>query len=168
MSMTAPDIVQPGNAPPKRIFLVVVDESAEMGVALRYACYRARNSGGRVALLYVVEPGDFQHFMAVEDIMREEGRVEAEQVLQRHARIVNQLTGTLPSLYLREGNLRDELLKLTDEEPWISILVLGAGSGPEGPGPLISYLTGKGIGRLRIPLTIVPGSLTEEQLLAVT
>jgi nucleotide-binding universal stress UspA family protein len=165
--MTMPDAPSP-QVPPKRIFLVVVDESAEMSVALRYACYRARNSGGRVALLSVIEPGDFQHFMAVEDIIREESRVEAEQVLQRHARTVNQLTGTLPSIHLREGNLRDELLKLTDEEPWISILVLAAGTGPEGPGPLISFLTGKGVGRLRIPLTIVPGRLTEEQLLAVT
>lgn len=152
----------------KRIFLVVVDESAEMEVALRYACYRARNSGGRVALLYVIEPGDFQHFMAVEDIVREEQRAEAEQILQRHARVVNQLTGTLPSLYLGEGVLRDELLRLVADEPWISVLVLAAGTGPEGPGPLISYLAGKGIGRLRVPLTIVPGKLTEEQLLAVT
>ncbi|WP_207480589.1 universal stress protein [Arenibaculum pallidiluteum] len=155
-------------AVPRRIFLVVVDDSSEMDVALRYACYRARNSGGRVALLCVVEPGEVLGFMAVEDIMREERRVEAEQILQRHARIVNQLTGTLPCLYLREGVRQDELLKLTEEEPWISILVLAAGTGPEGPGPLISYLTGKGAARLRIPLTIVPGRLTEEQILAVT
>jgi len=156
------------HAPPRRIFLVVVDETAELDISLRYACYRARNSGGRVALLYVVEPGEVLGFMAVEDIMREERRVEAEQILQRHARIVNQLTGTLPCIYLREGVRSDELLKLIEEEPSISILVLAAGTGPEGPGPLITYLTGKGAARLRIPLTIVPGKLTEEQILAVT
>jgi nucleotide-binding universal stress UspA family protein len=151
-----------------RIFLVVVDESEELNIALSYACLRARNSGGRVALLYVMEPGEMQSFMMIEDIMREERRTEAEQVLQRHAKQVNEITGTLPILYLREGNRRDELMKLIDEEPSVSILVLAAGTGPEGPGPLVSYLTGKAVGRLRIPLTIVPGSLTPDQLEAVT
>ena len=55
-------------------------------------------------------------------------------------------------------------MKLIDEEPSISILVLGASTGPKGPGPLISALTGKSIGRLRIPITIVPGNLTEADL----
>jgi nucleotide-binding universal stress UspA family protein len=151
-----------------RIFLVVVDESEELNIALSYACLRARNSGGRVALLYVMEPGEMQSFMMIEDIMREERRTEAEHVLQRHAKQVNEITGTLPILYLREGNRRDELMKLIDEEPSVSILVLAAGTGPEGPGPLVSYLTGKAVGRLRIPLTIVPGSLTPDQLEAVT
>jgi nucleotide-binding universal stress UspA family protein len=72
-----------------RIFLVVVDESEELNIALSYACLRARNSGGRVALLYVMEPGEMQSFMMIEDIMREERRTEAEQVLQRHAKQVS-------------------------------------------------------------------------------
>jgi hypothetical protein len=151
-----------------RIFLVVLDETAEMDVALKYASYRARNTGGRVALLAVTETTDFEHWMAVEDIMREERRAEAEQALQRHARVVNELTGTMPGLYVREGDRREELLRLIEEEPSISILVLGAGTGPEGPGPLVSYLTGKGLSKLDIPVTVVPGTLTEEQLRAVT
>ncbi len=166
--MTDADVRANAEATGKRVFLVVVDESAEMEVALRYASYRAGNSGGRVALLYVVEPSDFQHWMAVEDIMRDERRAEAEQILQRHARTVNAITGALPIFYLREGTRRDELLALIEEEPRISILVLAAGTGPEGPGPLVTYLTGKGVGRLRIPVTVVPGGLSDGQLRAVT
>ena len=41
---------------PVRVFLVVVDNTAEMRVALRFACRRARHTSGRVALLHVVEP----------------------------------------------------------------------------------------------------------------
>lgn len=152
----------------QRIFLVVVDDSEELNIALTYACLRARNTGGRVALLYVIEPSDFQHWIAVEDIMREERRTEAEQVLQRHAKQVNEITGTLPILYVREGERRDELLGLINEEPSISILVLAAGTGPEGPGPLVTHLAGKGVGKLRIPLTLVPGSLRREQLDLIT
>lgn len=167
---TAPDAPGPASAAAatQRIFLVVVDESPELKVALRYACLRARKSGGRVALLYVIEPGEMQHWLAVENLMREEQRTEAEQVLQKLARDVVAITGTLPVLYIREGDRRDELLALMAEEPTISILVLGAGVGPEGPGPLISFFTGRGIARLGIPLTVVPGGLTNEQLDAIT
>src|SRR3546814_4905678 len=99
-----------------RGFLVVVDETGEMRVALRFAALRARTTGGKVAMLYVVEPSGFQHWMSVGDLMREEARTEAEQVLQRLAAEVNELAGSLPVLYVREGDRRDELLALLDEE----------------------------------------------------
>jgi nucleotide-binding universal stress UspA family protein len=151
-----------------RVFLVVVDETEEMKVALRFACQRARRTGGRVALLYVIEPADFQHWMAVEDLMREEARSEGEQLLQRLAAQVNELVGTIPVLYVREGKVRDELFKLLDEEPRISILVLGANTGSRGPGPLVSALTGNMIGKLRIPVTVVPGNLADDEIDSVS
>ncbi len=147
-----------------RVFLVVVDETEEMKVALRFACLRARRTGGRVALLYVIEPAEFQHWMAVGDLMREEARSEGEQLLQRLAAQVNELVGTIPVLYVREGKVRDELFNLLDEEPRISVLVLGANTGSRGPGPLVSALTGKMIGKLRVPITVVPGNLSDEEI----
>lgn len=147
-----------------RVFLVVVDDTEEMQVALRFACGRAKHTGGRVALLYVIEPHDFQHWMAVGDLMREEARNEAEQLLQKLAAQAGEWAGGMPILYLREGSRRDALLELIDEEPRISILVLGASTGTGGPGPLVSALTGKFIGKLRIPVTVVPGNLSEEDI----
>lgn len=151
-----------------RIFLVVVDETEEMKVALRYACRRARHTDGRVALLYVIEPSGFQHWMAVGDIMREEARTEGEEVLQRLAAHVSEISGNLPILHIREGNRRDELLDLLDEDPEISLLVLGASTESRGPGPLISALTGKYISKLRVPVIIVPDSLSEEVIDSIT
>ena len=151
-----------------RVFLVVVDETEEMKVALRFACLRARRTGGRVALLYVIEPAEFQHWMAVGDLMREEARSEGEQLLQRLAALVNELVGTIPVLYVREGKVRDELFRLLDEEPRISVLVLGANTGSRGPGPLVSALTGKMIGKLRVPITVVPGNLSDEEIDSVS
>lgn len=147
-----------------RIFLVVVDQTEEMRVALQYAARRARHTGGRVALLHVIEPTDLQHWLAVETLMREERREEAEQLLQRLSAEVGEIAGALPIVYIREGRRRDELLALLEEEPGISILVLAAGTGPEGPGPLITALVGKMSGKMRVPVTIVPGSLTDEQI----
>lgn len=147
-----------------RVFLVVVDDTDEMTVALRFACRRAAHTGGRVALLYVVESSEFQHWMSVGDLMREEARSEGEQILQRCAAQVSEQTGSLPVLYLREGSRRNQLMELIDEEPSISILVLAADTGPRGPGPLVSALTGKFVGKLRVPVTIVPGNLSDDQV----
>jgi nucleotide-binding universal stress UspA family protein len=154
--------------PSDRIFLVVVDETEEMRVALRFACRRARNTGGRVALLYVIEPADFQHWQAVGDLMREEARSEGEQLLQKLAAQVNELVGSIPVLFVREGKVNDELFKLLDEEPSISILVLGANTGARGPGPLVTALAGKMVGKLHVPLTIVPGNLSDEAVDAIS
>ena len=151
-----------------RVFLVVVDETEELQIAVHYAARRAAHTGGRVALLYVIEPSELQTWAAIEDLAREEQREEAEQLMQRLCEEILPIAGSMPIVYIREGPRRDELLALINEDPSISILVLAAATGPEGPGPLISYLAGKPAGRLRIPITIVPGSLTMEQLDAVS
>ena len=151
-----------------RVFLVVVDDSPEMQAALRFACRRAHSSGGQVALLRVIEPTEYEHFASIGNLMRAEAREAAEELLNRLAGDVNQLSGHLPVLHVREGNPRDELIALIAEEPSISVLVLAADTGPGGPGPLVTALTGKYIGKLRVPLTLVPGSLTPEQIDAIT
>ena len=151
----------------ERVFLVVVDASAELPVALRYASLRALHTGGRVALLHVVEPTDRQHWMALESLMRDEKRQEAEHLMERYASEVAALTGSLPAVHIREGMVRDELLGLIDEDPSISVLVLAASAGDAGPGPLIIALTSKYIGKLRVPVTIVPGKLSDAEIAAL-
>ncbi len=168
MTETSKEPEEEAENPPGRIFLVVVDESDEMKVALRFACRRARHTDGRVALLYVVEPTEFQHFMGVGDLLAEEARQRAEQLVQRLAGQVKEISGRLPVVYLREGNRRDELLKLVQEEPSISILVLAASMQGGSPGPLIQALTGKFLTRLRVPLTVVPGNLGDAAIDAIS
>ncbi len=151
-----------------RVFLVVVDDSPEMQAALRFACGRARRTGGRVGLFRVFEQADFQHWAAVGNLMREESRADAERLLMELAAQVCNQHGEVPILYVKEGNTQDALLELIDEDPNIRILVLAAAADGKGPGPLISFLTKRVIGRLRIPVTIVPGGLTDEQIDALT
>ncbi|MFQ5764730.1 MAG: universal stress protein [Rhodospirillales bacterium] len=150
-----------------RTFLLVVDNSEELTQALRFACRRAVNTGGRIALLSVIEPAEFQHWLAVGERMQEEAREEAEELLQVVASTVKQRTGHTPVVFIREGNTREELIKVIDEETDISLLVLGASTGPDGPGPIISYLLKEMAGTLRVPVTIVPGSLTDEQIYSI-
>jgi nucleotide-binding universal stress UspA family protein len=151
-----------------RIFLVVVDDSPERAIALHYACLRALKGGGRVALLRVAEPPEMSEWAGVGALLRQERREEAERTLASLAGEVNRITGTMPILFVREGNPRDELIKLLEEEARISILVLASSPAGESPGPLISALSGKYSGRLKTPMTIVPGGLSEAELDRVT
>jgi nucleotide-binding universal stress UspA family protein len=151
-----------------RVFLVVVDETAEHHLALQYAARRAAHTGGRLALLHVIEPTEFQHWISVEELAREERRDAAELLMQRLCEQFAPIANSMPIVYIREGRAQDELLQLINEEPGISILVLAAGTSTTGPGPLVTHLTGKAAARLRIPITIVPGGLTTEQVDALS
>ncbi|WP_439816858.1 universal stress protein [Zavarzinia sp. CC-PAN008] len=152
----------------RRKFLVIVDGTPECRVALRYATRRALHTNGIVSLLYVIEPAGLQHWRGVEEIMREEARDEAESVLHDMAREVNRIAGLTPELVIREGKRREQLISLLEEDPEISILVLAAGTGKEGPGPLVSALAGQMSGSFRVPITVVPGSLSDGQIDALT
>lgn len=152
----------------RRKFLAVVDHSPECQLALRFAARRAQHTGGLVTLLYVITPADFQQWAGVERVMRQEAREEAEGHLQEAARRINDITGAMPELVIREGRPADEIRALLKEDPAISILILAAGTSSEGPGPLVSLIASPAAGAYPIPVTVVPGSLTEEQVDALT
>lgn len=156
-------------AAPQRVFLVVVDESEEMQNALRFACRRAQHTKGRVALLYVVEPVEFQHWIGVGRVMEEEARLDAERRMQTLAAEVFTQTGTMPTVHIREGQRAEQLIELLSEEPSISLLVLATAENGKDPGPLVTFLI-KNIGqnKFRIPVTLVPGQLSEEEIDALS
>ncbi len=162
------EAVSPTAAAAPRVFLVVADESQEMRNALRYACRRAQRTKGRVALLHVIEPVEFQHWLGVGRVMEEEARDEAEQRLQALATEVFAQTGTLPVIHIREGNRAEQLVQLLQEDDTISLLVLGTAPGGANPGPLVTYLLSNLGRRIRVPLTLVPGELTTEEIDALT
>jgi nucleotide-binding universal stress UspA family protein len=146
------------------VFLVVVDDSEEMHQALQFACGRAEAVGGKVALLYCIAPSEFEYFAGVGELMRAEAREAAEEKMSIHAEYVQQLTNITPILYVREGDIRDELLSLISEEKDISLLVLGADTNSETAGPLITFMVARGASNCRVPITVVPGNLTDEQI----
>jgi len=153
--------------PTPRTFLCVVDESTELHQALRFACRRAKKTGGRVALLYVIEPVEFQHWMAVGHLMAEERREQAEEMLQVVSSVVQKLSGSTPVVYIREGKLTDELSDILESGEEFSVLVLASSSESDGPGRVVSYIT-KRLGKLKIPVTIVPGNLDDQEIDLIT
>jgi nucleotide-binding universal stress UspA family protein len=154
-----------------RKFLVVVDESPEAELALAYAARRARRTKGRLALLYVIEPADFQHWLGVEEAYREESQATAKAVFRLYGRKLNNwgYEDIVPEEIIREGAKADAIKQLIDEDPDIGILVLGASVDTSGPGPLVSTLaSGKNAGSFPIPITVVPGGLTIEEVEALS
>jgi nucleotide-binding universal stress UspA family protein len=144
-----------------RKFLVVVDKTPECRVAIRFATRRAQHTGGRVTMLCVAQQADFQEWRGVEEIMRDEAHQEAEALLHGAAKVVNELSGILPELVILDGPAKEALDKLIEADKDISILVLASGTSKDGPGPLVSMVAG---GEYPIPVTIVPGALSDETI----
>ena len=148
----------------KAKFLVVIDNTPECDRALYYASRRAGRVGVSVAMLRVIETHDRgQQWLGVADIMRAEAHEEANAALDRAGARASSITGVMPERVIREGEKAEEILKLIEEDEDIAVLILAASSGSEGPGPLVASLA-KTAGTFPIPVAIVPGHLSDEDL----
>ena len=148
--------------------LVIVDDTAEWDRAVYYASRWAIRVGGGVVMLRVIEIEDQnQQWLGVADIMRAEAHEEAQQMLARSAARANGIAGITPEQVIREGDTAEQILKLIDEDEDVSVLVLAAGVGDAGPGPLVSSL-GTNAGSFPVPIAIVPGHLSDEELDAMS
>ncbi|MBV6656449.1 MAG: universal stress protein [Devosiaceae bacterium] len=151
----------------KRTFLVILDETPECERAVIYAARRAERTGGGLAMLYVVPPSEFQHWLGVEEIMRAEAQAEADATVDRYVGLLRGAGLSLvPERHVREGAAHEAIIALIEEQEDIAILVLAAGTGKEGPGPLVSMIGQRG-GGFPVPVTIVPGDLADDVIEAI-
>lgn len=150
-----------------RKFLVVLDDSRECLNAMRFAAMRAANTQGGVQILSVIPPDEFNHWIGVGDIMREEARERIHAHFEVFAKWMRDRQGVDPELAVREGEAVPEILAQIRDDKDIGVLVLGAGTDKGGPGPLVTQLS-KASGSLPVPITIVPGDLSKDRLEAIT
>jgi nucleotide-binding universal stress UspA family protein len=149
-------------------YLVIIDESPECDRAVYYASRRAARTGASMLMLLVIEPHDrHQQWLGVADIMKAEAHEAANAILDRFATRANGVAGITPERTIRDGEKPDEILKLIEEDEDIATLVLAAGIGTEGPGPLVSNLS-KTAGTFPIPVAIVPAHLSDDELDALS
>jgi nucleotide-binding universal stress UspA family protein len=149
-------------------WLVVIDDTPECDRALYFASRRAARVGAGVVMLRVIETQDRnQQWLGVADIMKAEAHEAADQVLDQFAARANGVAGITPERVIRDGEKSEQILKLIDEDEDIAILVLAAGTGKEGPGPLVASI-GKTAGSYPIPVAIVPGHLGDDDLDALS
>jgi nucleotide-binding universal stress UspA family protein len=145
-------------------YLVVIDDSPECDRAIYYAARRVSRIGVGMLMLRVIDIEDRnQQWLGVADIMRAEAYEEANEALDRAAGRANGVAGITPDRVIREGSWTEQILKLIDEDEDIAILILAAGTSKEGPGPLVTAIA-RTAGEFPIPVAIVPGHLTDEEL----
>lgn len=148
--------------------MAVIDDTPECERAVRYAGMRAKNSGGGLVLLYVIAPGDFQHWLGVEEIMKAEAAEEAENRLAKTAGLVRETIGIDAETVVREGDTRDEINALIEQDKDIAILVLAASSAKDGPGPLVAAIAARNAQPFPIPVTVIPHDLSDEDIDALS
>ena len=150
-----------------RKFLVVLDDSRECLNAMRFAAMRAARTGGGVAILSVIPPEEFNHWIGVGEVMREEARERIRAHYEVFAKWMRDRQGVDPELVIREGDPLTEVLAQIREDEEIGVLVLGAASARGGPGPLVTALS-RQAGSVVVPITLVPEDLSKERLEAIT
>jgi nucleotide-binding universal stress UspA family protein len=146
-----------------RSYLVVVDDTAEAAVALRYAARRAAGTGGGVLILAVVPPQEFVQWGAVQAAMEEEARLRAEAMGLQAASALDEEGGVQRTVLVRNGEPVKAITELLKERDDVAALVLAAAA-DGGPGPLVTHFAGAVAGTLPCPLVIVPGGLGNDGL----
>src|SRR5450432_3967658 len=148
--------------------LVIVDETAEWDRAVYYASRWAIRVGGGVVMLRIIETEDQnQQWLGVADIMRAEAHEEANAALDRASGRANGIAAITPERVIRQGDSTEHILDVIDKDVDIAMLVLAANPGPEGPGPLITMIA-KTVGSFPIPVTIISGDLSDQDVEALS
>ncbi len=154
----------------RRKFMVIIDDSDECEVALAFAARVAHRTGGMVVLFFVIEPTQFQHWLGMQERKSDDLHSQAQAILQlfRHKLKDWGYEDLRTETVIREGEKALEIRKYIDRDEDVAILVLGASADKRGPGPLVSSLaTGRSAGTFPIPIYLVPGSLSLEEIEAL-
>jgi len=146
-----------------RIYLVIIDETDEALLALRYASRRAENTGGSLHLLALVPPQQFSAFGGVQATIEEEARARAEMLVTAAAGSLMSESGKMPAISVKVGEGEKVVFDFLAEHPEVSALVLGAAK-EGGPGPLVTHFAGTNAGQLPCPVFVIPGSLSEDAI----
>lgn len=153
-----------------RKFLVVIDDTPEFETALYFAARVATRTGGRLAMLYVNQPirlGRWLSFEVNHPVQSDDRAEAAFGDIREHLKELG-FEDLKTEAIMRSGDPVDEIINVIERDEDIAILVLGAGESREGPGPLVSELTtGSRAGRFPIPIYIVPGTLTHDEIAAL-
>lgn len=146
-----------------RIYLVVIDESPEAEIALRFAARRAVKTGGGVEILTLIPPQEFIAFGGVQATIEEEALLHAEGLVAAAAGTLVEESGLKPAITVRQGEGPKIIRDIIADNPDIAALVLGAAASGA-PGKLVAHFAGTDAGGLPVPVMIIPGSLTREAI----
>ena len=146
-----------------RVYLVIMDDTEEALVALRFATRRAAQTGGAVHLLALIEQQPFVAFGGVQATIEEEARARAEATAFTAAGSILSEGGAMPVIAVKAGEAVKLVREYLTEHPEISALVLGAARDGS-PGPLVAHFASTVAAQMPCPVYVVPGSLSEDDI----
>lgn len=149
-------------------FLVCVDDSDVSRIALRFACIKAKKRGFRVEMIHVIEPGDVQALNLVADKMYEEQLEAAEKFTKKLAQEAENQLGISPDIVIRNGGAGEEIIQQLKSDQEANMLVFGVSTNRSSSAKLISWIAGQMGEDLMVPVMLVPGSLTDQQMVEVS
>jgi nucleotide-binding universal stress UspA family protein len=145
-------------------FLVIVDDTEECDRALYFAARRAMRTNSGVVLLAVIDPAGFHEWLGVGDVIQQEAEEAAQAMLDRAATRSREIAGIQTELVTLCGSRSEQIIQMIDQDEDISFLVLAASISSDGPGPLVSTLAAKSSGTFPVPIVIVPGAMSDEEI----
>ncbi len=146
-----------------RTYLVIIDETEEAEIALRFAARRAAKTSGGLEILVIIPRPEFVAWGGVQATIESEARQHAEQIVRHAIDTLAQETPITPRIAVKSGDPVAAIREALSENPEIGALVLAAAKSGN-PGPLVNHFAGADSGSLPCPVMIVPGSLTNEAL----
>jgi nucleotide-binding universal stress UspA family protein len=152
----------------KNSYLVCVNEEDYSKVAVKFASQLAKNTGASLLILHVMEPMDYQTLGSVAEKMKQERALDAEALLTSLAQEVDESVAIKPALMIREGLIENEIVKVIEEDTNVHMLIVGSASEGNAKSKTLPPLAAQVGRKLYIPMLIIPGNMTEQQITALT
>ncbi len=155
------------NVPPTPIrFMVCVNDQEEAEVALRLASIKARKRNGTVDILHVIPVDDTHGLFGVGERIREERYDRARMMLADLSTLSEEITGMPPNVMLQEGAIGETIVAVAQDSD-VNMVVLGVVPGSS-KGKLVAWLSTQLGEKLLMPIMLVPGNLTDQQIIEIS
>ncbi len=143
--------------------IVCIDTGNSAGIALRYACHKAKTSNLTVSILSVME-NSHKNLLFGSRAIGYEKRQELEKALKKLIDIAQNETGVIPAVSIREGDIASEIIREVKSNPNCSMLVFGKSYNSMSDNTVLPKIMQKVGRKIRVPIVVVPENLDEELL----
>ena len=143
--------------------VVCLDANNASKMALRYACYKAKRTGFAVQVLIVIE-SSYKGMLFVSKAIGKDKRSEVERHINKIIKEISAETEIIPTISIREGDITSEIIKEIKSIPNCTLLILGKSNNSLSDNTVLPKLSNQIGNKIKVPISIVPESLSNEYL----
>ena len=143
--------------------IVCIDTTNASETALRYACYKAKDTGFSVQILAIIE-ASYKNLLFAAKAIGNEKRQQLEERITKLIDSVCKETGITPAISIREGDISTEIIREVKNAANCKLIVFGKSNNSLSDNTVLPKIVGKIGSKIHIPVTIVPENLSDELL----